>query len=89
MKTYIQDLIDQGDIHVDANQALSSNAQLQIYQNSFPKHNEGPNTSNTNHGPSNSNNQDNNTNNITYKNVPLNYETLITLIGHAELHMCL
>lgn len=44
LKGYIQDLIDQGDIVVDANQATLSHAQLQIYQNAFPKHNRGPST---------------------------------------------
>lgn len=50
-----------------------------------PNINKGPSTSNP--GPSNNNNQDNNTNNITYKNVPLNYETLITHIGQAKPHV--
>lgn len=67
LKTYIQDLIDRGDIHVDANTTPSSNAQLQIYQNAFQKHNQGSSTSNSNPRHNNNNDQNNNTNNISYK----------------------
>lgn len=55
LKGYIQGLIDQGGILVDANQATSSNAQLKIYQNAFPKHNQGPCTLNSNMKSSNNN----------------------------------
>lgn len=62
----------------------SSNSQLQIYQNTFPKHTQGDSTSNANSMSNNNNNQNNSTNNISYKNVPSNYDGIVMCISQVE-----